>query len=87
MPALLDTSEVVQHDHTALDAEQSQGRGARAGCWHTVVASVRRYSTPRLQRRSSSDCRALRHLESPMVRLAQEHPMLYLLGFFGIPHG
>jgi hypothetical protein len=87
MPALIDTSEVVQHDHNALDAEQSQVRGARAGCWHTVMASVRRYRTHRLQRRSSSDRRALRQLGSPMARLAQEQPRLYLLGFFGIPNG
>jgi hypothetical protein len=26
-------------------------------------------------------------LEAPMARLAQEHPTLFLLGFFGIPHG
>jgi hypothetical protein len=36
---------------------------------------------------SSSDRSALRQLESPMVRLAQEHPMLYLLGFFGMNNG
>lgn len=87
MPALIETSEVVQHDHNAFDAEQSQGRGAHAGFWPTVVVSVRRYSTHRLQRRSSSDRRALRQLGSPMARLAQEHPTLYLLGFFGISHG
>jgi hypothetical protein len=36
---------------------------------------------------SSSDRKALRQLESPMARLAQGHPMLYLLGFFGMHHG
>jgi hypothetical protein len=51
------------------------------------LASVRRYSTHRQQRTSSSDRSALRQLESPMARLAQEHPMLYLLGFFGMNNG
>jgi hypothetical protein len=52
-----------------------------------VVQSLRRYSTHRLQSMSSADRKALRQLESPMARLAQEHPMLYLLGFFGMHHG
>jgi hypothetical protein len=91
MPSVIDAPEVVEYDKHALDErhdlsqEQPQGRVARAGFWRTVVQSMRRYSTHRLRRTSPSDRNALRQLESPMARLAQEHPTLYLLGFFGTP--
>ena len=68
----------------SLQEAQPQGRGARAGFWPAVVASVRRYSTHRQQRTSSVDRSVLRQLASPMARVAQEHPTLYLLGFFGM---
>lgn len=87
MSALTDIPEVVKHDHHDLYEEQPRVRGARTGFWPMVVQSLRRYRTYRLQRTSSADRSALRELESPMARLAQKHPMLYLLGFFGMHHG
>ena len=87
MPAVMDAPEIVEQKEHALQEEPPQARGAHAGFWHVVMASVRRQSVHRLQRTSSSDRSALRQLESPMARLAQEHPMLYLLGFFGMNNG
>jgi hypothetical protein len=93
MPAVIDAPEILEHkehdlyEEHDLQEEPPKGRGARAGFWPMVVQSMRRYSTHRLQSTSSSDRSALRQLESPMAQLAQEHPMLYLLGFFGMNNG
>jgi hypothetical protein len=93
MPAVIDTPEVVEYEEHDLyeehdrQEEPPKGRGAQLGFWPMVVQSMRRYSTHRLQSMSSADRSARRQLESPMARLAQEHPMLYLLGFFGMHHG
>jgi hypothetical protein len=93
MSAVMDTPEILEHkehdlyEEHDLQEEPPKVRGARGGFWHTVVQSLRRDSTHRLQRRSSADRSARRQLELPMARLAQEHPMLYLLGFFGMHHG
>ena len=87
MPAVIDTPEVGEENAQSPQEAPPQGRGARAGLWSTVVASMRRYSTPRLQRRSSADRKAPHQLESPMARVAQEHPALYLQGFFGMHNG
>ena len=90
MSAVMDTPEILEHkehdleEEHDLQEEQPQVRGAQLGFWRAVGQSLRRYRTHRLQRTSSSDRSALRQLESPMARLAQEHPMLYLLGFFGM---
>jgi hypothetical protein len=87
MSAVMDTPEIGAHEAYALQKEPPQAPTAHPGFWHAVMAYVRRQSVHRLQRTSSSDRRALRQLESPMARLAQEHPMLYLLGFFGMNNG
>jgi hypothetical protein len=87
MPGVIHVPEVEEEKAQRLQEAPPQVRGARTGFWPTVVASVSRYNTHRLQRTSSADHDALRHLESPMARLAQEHPMLYLLGFFGMHNG
>jgi hypothetical protein len=87
MPAVIDTPEVGEdHDQSPQEAPP-QGRGAQTGFWPMVVQSMRRYRTHRLQRTSSADRSALRQLESPIARLAQEHPTLFLLGFCGIHNG
>jgi hypothetical protein len=87
MPSVIDTSEIIRHEEQALSEEQPQTRATHAGFWHAVVAYARRRRVHRLQRTSSSDSSTLRPMASPMARLAQEHPTLFLLGFFGIPHG
>jgi hypothetical protein len=87
MPGVMHAPEVVEEKEQSLQEAPPQLRGARTGFWPMVVQSMRRYSTHRLQSTSSSDRSALRQLESPMARLAQEHPMLYLLGFFGMNNG
>jgi hypothetical protein len=87
MPSVIDAPEGVEHDRHDLYEEQPRVYGTRAGFWPTVVQSLRRYSTPRWQRRSSADRQAPPQLASPMARVAQEHPTLYLVGFFGMHHG
>jgi hypothetical protein len=87
MPGVIHAPEVGEEKAQSLREALPEGRGARGGFWPMVVQSLRRYSTHRLQRTSSADRSALRQLESPMARLAQEHPMLYLLGFFGMNNG
>ena len=84
MPGVKHAPEGMEEKEHGIQEEQPQIRGARGGFWPMVVQSMRRYSTHRQQRTSSSDRSALRQLESPMARVAQEHPMLYLLGFFGM---
>ena len=86
MPGVKHAPEGMEEKEHGIQEEQPQIRGARGGFWPMVVQSMRRYSTHRQQRTSSADRRALRQLESPMARVAQEHPTLYLLGFFGMHH-
>jgi hypothetical protein len=77
----------MRHEEQALSEEQPQIHATHAGFWHAVVAYARRRRVHWLRRTLSADRSALRQLEAPMARLAQEHPTLFLLGFFGIPHG
>jgi hypothetical protein len=87
MLSVIDTPEIITHEEQALSEEQPQTPAIHAGFWHTVVAYARRRRVHWLQRKSSADHSSLHQLEAPMARLAQEHPMLFLMGFFGIPHG
>jgi hypothetical protein len=87
MPAVIETTEVGEDHAQSPQEAPPQGGEARTGFWPTVVQSLRRYSLPRQQRTSSVDRSALRQLASPMAHVAQEHPMLYLMGFCGMHHG
>jgi len=87
MPSVIDTPEIVEHEEHDLYQEQPQVRAAHPGFWHTVGEYVRRRRVHRLQRTSSADHSMLCQMEAPMARLAQEHPTLFLLGFFGNPNG
>jgi hypothetical protein len=87
MPSVIDTPEIVEHEEQALSTEQPQIRATHPGFWHALAAYTRRRRVHRLQRTSSADRSALCQLETPMAHLAQEHPTLFLLGFFGNPHG
>jgi hypothetical protein len=87
MPSVIDAPANIAHEAQALSEEQPQTRATHPEFWHAVVAYARRRRVHRLQRASSADRSALCQLEAPMARLAQEHPTLFLLGFFGIPHG
>jgi hypothetical protein len=81
MPSVMDAPARVEHEEHAIQEAQSPVCTAPRGFWHSMVQYVRR---PRV--RTSSGI-SLRQLESPMARLAQEHPTLYLLGFCGIHSG
>jgi hypothetical protein len=87
MPSVIETPAKRIHEAQALSEAQPQIRATHPKFWHTVAAYTRRRRVHRLQRTSSADRRAWRQLEAPMARLAQEHPTLFLLGFFGILHG
>jgi hypothetical protein len=87
MPSVIDTPEIGEHEEQALSEEQPQTRATHPGFWHAMVAYVRQRRVHRLQRTSSSDRSVLCPMASPMAHLAQEHPTLFLLGFFGNPNG
>jgi hypothetical protein len=87
MPSVIDTPEKRPHEAQALSEAQPQIRATHPKFWHTVVASARRRRVHRPHRTSRVDRRAWRPIASPMAHLAQEHPTLFLLGFFGILHG
>jgi hypothetical protein len=93
MPSVIDVPEKITYEEQALSEEhdlykeQPQVHVVRPGFWDAVVAYARRRRVHRMQRTSSADHSTLRPMASPMARLAQEHPTLFLLGFFGIPHG
>jgi hypothetical protein len=87
MSAVMNTPEIGEQEEDALREEPPQAHTAHPGFWHAVMAYMRRQRAHRRQRTSSADRSALRKLASPMARLAQEHPMLYLLGFFGMHNG
>jgi hypothetical protein len=88
MPSVMDAPERIEDiDVHDLYEKQPQVRVTRPRFWRTLVQYMRR---PRVYTSSctpSSGRVALRQLESPMARLAQEHPTLYLLGFCGIHSG
>jgi hypothetical protein len=84
MPSVIDTPVRVDHDTHDLQEEQPQVRVARSGFWHRLVQYVRRHRVHTSFQTRSSGHSARCQMESPMVRLAQEHPTLYLLGFCGI---
>jgi hypothetical protein len=87
MSAVMNTPEIGEQEEDALREEPPQAHTAHPGFWHAVMAYVRRQSVHRVQRMSSSSHVSLHPMELPMVRLAQEHPMLYLLGFCGMNNG
>ena|SRR5882672_7915209 len=87
MPSVIDAPEVVEHGHNDLYEEQPRVYGTRAGFWGTVVQYVRQHRIHMPSRIGSSGYNVRHHLESPMAHVAQEHPMLYLQGFWGIHNG
>jgi hypothetical protein len=87
MLSVMSAPEVGEEKEQSLQEEQPQVRGAQLGFWRAVGQYIGRQRAHRLQRTSSADRSALRQLESPMARLAQEHPTLFLLGFCGMHNG
>ncbi len=87
MPSVMDAPEVVEYEEHDLYEEQPQVCTIHRGFWHTVLQYVRRHSVHASFHTPSSSHVSLHQVESPMARLAQEHPTLYLLGFCGIHSG
>ena len=87
MPSVMDAPEVVEYEEHDLYEEQPQAPTVHRGFWYTVLQYVRRPSVHASSHTPSSSHVALHQAESPMARLAQEHPTLYLLGFCGIHSG
>jgi hypothetical protein len=87
MPSVIDAPVRVEHDTYELQDEQPRLRIVRSGFWHRLVQYVRQHRIHMPSRIGSSRYNVRHHLESPMAHLAQEHPTLYLQGFWGIPNG
>ena len=88
MPSMIDIPERIEDvDVHGLQEEQLQVYAAPPGFWHMVMQYVQRYRVRMSSRTPSSSHVSLHPTESPIARLAQEHPMLYLLGFCGIHSG
>ena len=87
MPPVIDAPARVAHAAHDLQDKRPQARPGQRGFWHRVWQYVTRQRVHTLSRTPSSARSALRQMESPMARLAQEHPMLYLLGCCGIHSG
>jgi hypothetical protein len=87
MPAVIDAPEILEHDEHELHDKQPSGSAAHRGFWYNVMQYVRRHRVHTSTGTRSSSRVAMHQLESPMARLAQEHPTLYLLGFCGIHSG
>ena len=87
MPAVIDAPEIL--DHTAHDIQEAppEVHTVHRGFWYTVKQYVRRHRVHTSTGTRSASRVAMHQLESPMARLAQEHPTLYLLGFCGIHSG
>ena len=84
MPSVIDAPEVVGHGHNDLYEEQPRVYVTRAGFWRTLVQYVRQHRARNASRTRSSSRLSLHQIALPMARVAQEHPTLYLQGFWGI---
>jgi len=87
MPAVIDAPEILEHGEQDLQEAPPQVRVAHSGFWYNVMQYVRRHSVQTPTGTRSASRVALHQLESPLARVAQEHPTLYLLGFCGIHSG
>ena len=87
MPSVMDAPEVVEYEEFDLQEAQPQVRTTPHGFWQRVKQYVRRHSVHASSHTPSSSHASLHRIESPMARLAQEYPTLYLLGFCGIHSG
>jgi hypothetical protein len=80
MPSVMDAPELIEyvetHDLTIEMLEWPQLRRARPGFWRTLAHKITRYLTPPLRQRDALVCSASRRFETPMDRLAREHPFL-----------
>jgi hypothetical protein len=83
MPSVIDAPEIVEHEEHDLHEEQPQVRPARAGFWHTLVQSMRRYRAHRLQRTPSASHGSVHTFELPVDAWARRYPALYLQTFAG----
>jgi hypothetical protein len=88
MPSVIDTPERLEDvDVHDFQEERPQVCVTRSGFWQRLLQYVRGHRVHTASRMPPSSRASLHPTESPMARLAQEHPMLYLLGFCGIHSG
>ena len=79
MPAVIDTPErIVDVETPVLSAERPQARGIRVGFWRTLAHGITRLLTPLPPERHAPSSSVRRPFETPMDRLAREHPSLSL---------
>jgi hypothetical protein len=90
MPAVIDTSEVVEHEEYALYEEhdlyieQPQVHVARSGFWHTVRQYVKRQRVHIPHGTPSSSHGSLHPMETPTDLLARQYPGLYIRAYAGV---
>ena len=90
MPAVIDTTEVIEHEEYTLYEEhdlykeQPPVREAHPGFWHRVMQYVKRHRV-HTSTGTPLSCQGSPHpVETPMERLARENPTLYLRVFTGL---
>ena len=79
MPPVIDTPNDDHVDAYTLESKRPQARGARPGCWRSLVHRLTTSLTPAPHARHAPACRPCRPFETPMDRLVQESPSLSLL--------
>jgi hypothetical protein len=90
MPAVIDTSEVVEREEYALYeehdlyTEQPQVHVARSGFWHTVLQYVKRHRVHKPHGMLSSSHGSLHPIETPVDMLARQYPSLYIRAYAGV---
>ena len=87
MPSVIDAPVRSDHDVHALQDEQPQVCGARAGFWPRLVQYVRGHLVHTSSQTPSSAHSARRQREAPLACEAPEPRTLYLLGFWGLHNG
>ena len=79
MSPVIDT---LNDDHVeahTLERARPQARGARPGCWRSLVHGVATYLTPTPHARHAPSSSMCRPFETPMDRLVRESASLSLL--------
>jgi hypothetical protein len=83
MPSVLDAPERIDDieyvETPAILEERPQARRARPGFWRTLAHGIARRLTYIPHERQAPSCSPRRPFETPMDRLAREHPSLSIL--------
>ena len=87
MPAVIDTTEVIEHEEYTLYEEydlykeQPPVREAHPGFWHRVMQYVKRHRVHTPHGTPSSSHGSLHPMETPADLLARQYPSLYIRAY------